>query len=164
MAQSQQRISTLPTYRPVHSKIRQFPIKKHSNHGYFMRPPAYRKQNPSLDFFRVRFYSYLRLLSTDFTELYTFETLPFFKHIGGLGMSFQGVTPSFQHSFNQFSSPVISPVLCVSFSLTNVSHLRRNLRTPLFSVATGWRCLSVQWLLSFRPTPHQSEGCGCLCG
>lgn len=86
-----------------------------------MRPPAYRKQSPPLNFFRVRFNSHLRLLSAVFTELYTFEILPFLKHIGGLGMSFQGVTPSFQHSFNQFSSPDNFSTVCKFFAYKRVA-------------------------------------------
>lgn len=63
-----------------------------------IRTPAYRQHHPPLDSFRIS----LRLLSADFTEL---PTIYVSVYIAGRSIraAFQGVTPSFRLSDNQFA-------------------------------------------------------------
>lgn len=113
-------LSTHSGFRPLHSEVRQC-----STHilTMSMRHPAYRQRRPPLDRFRIIDYD-LRLLSADFTELLTLWRLHAdasrsisvsasgrYSLISLIGIS---VLQSFR-----LESP---STLCVSFSLTNVSH------------------------------------------
>ena len=93
-------ISIWSSYRPVHSRIRQFArYGEHSNHGYFV-DPWHIGNTVCLQTAFGRRWRRLRLLSAVVVGLRTLALLPMHAH---RGQAFQGVTPSFHLSNYQLS-------------------------------------------------------------
>jgi hypothetical protein len=129
----------------------------------FYRPPAYHLHTPPLRHFPQQHFCFVwanfcRLLRALYHNSCCME-LP---HIAVLRQAFQGVTLSFHLSEYQFSKNRIQifyfhTTLCVTFSVTNVSHSFRLLRSV--QEACSHQAGFLQWRSSDEALAQSQDSC-----
>ena len=124
-----------PNCRPVHSSV----VSDHSRLGYFI-DPRHIGSTVHLWTAFVADSSAVRLLSADFTEL---PTIYVSVCIAGRSIraAFQGVTPSFHLSDNQFADCDSSLPFCqrLTFSVRNKSHYSTHNTPDALWMYASWK-------------------------